>query len=137
MRSSVYNKYEFDDCVNSPNVSRTFEYDENRTDQGFYQPIDKTVQGFIATGRNILSLRQPVEDYDYQDGDNIDSHVPGEGTSVKSLYKPDIADVSQEMHDNDALIGNSVKKVNEEADLRRIRESERQSDSKQSDSTNH
>lgn len=121
MRKSIYNKSEFDSSVEVNKVSRSFEYEPSRTDQSFFQPIQKTVEGFIATGRNVLSLRQPQSDYDYAEGDNIDKKVPGEGTVFKSIYQPDIADVSQAQHVNDAVIGQSIKKIDEATELEQLK----------------
>lgn len=120
-RKRVYNVDELNPKFVKKGVSLSYEMEDSRTDQGFYQPIDKTVQGFIATGRNVLSLRQPVQDYDYADGDNFDRRVTGEGTPFRDIYPPDIADVSQAMHNNDQVIGKSAEAIKEKMDIDRTR----------------
>lgn len=125
MRKRIYNVDELNPDSIEHKVTLSFDYDDSRTDQGFYQPIDKTVQGFIATGRNVLALRQPVEDYDYKEGDNIDAQVTGENTPFRDIYPPDIADVSQAIHDNDYVIGKSKKAIDEKIELDSTREAMR------------
>lgn len=135
-RTRVYNTEELNPKFVKKGVSLSYEMEDSRTDQGFYQPIDKTVQGFIATGRNVLSLRQPVQDYDYAEGDNFDERVTGEGTPFRDIYPPDIADVSQSMHDNDQVIGKSVSAVREKAELDAVRAKIAQ-ESSQQDKSDH
>lgn len=103
-------------------ASPQFKHPVSKTDQTFVIPIQRTVDGFISTGRNVLSLRAPQTDYDFVDGK--DTGHDNLGSFTHSLYEPDLADVSTEIVNNSTKIKDSVSRAEEKIAFEKLRKSE-------------